>query len=162
MLINEPITVAPAGGAGGSVQLRNTKLRSIPESPPAWLHLTSLAPGARISSTATPSLYFSLLIFNSLSVSPDLGALQRCWLVQRWSLCACSRPNRSIFGLSSKSSRRTTPDRGLLSFMMWVDPLSFSCVAITKHWWCNQFSVFFAFYSHLKKYFNAFLYGLQF
>lgn len=66
MLINEPITAAPAGGAGGSVQLRTTKLQSVPESPPACLHLSSLAPGALISSIATSSFYFSLLDFNSL------------------------------------------------------------------------------------------------
>lgn len=78
---------------------------------------------------------------------------RRCWLVQRLSLCACSRPNRSIFGLSSNSSRRTMPDRGLLFFMMWVDPLSYSYISVTDatHCWRFCFSfIFLYFYINCK------------
>lgn len=48
--INEPITAAPAGGAGSSAQQRTAKLQSSSESPPACLHLISVTPAARLSS----------------------------------------------------------------------------------------------------------------
>lgn len=84
---------------------------------------------------------------------------RRCWLVQRWSLCACSRPNRSIFGLSSNSSRRTMPDRGLLFFMMWVDPLSYSCISVTDatHCWRFCFSFIFLVFFILTVNLNIFI-----
>lgn len=82
--------------------------------------------------TSRPLLYFNLFNrFNSPSDQGVPGRVQRCWLARRWSLCACSRPNRSIFGLSCcNSSRRTTPDKGLLSSMMWVDRLSYSYITM--------------------------------
>lgn len=67
--MNEPITAAPAGGAGSSARQRTTKLQSISESPPAWLHLISVTPAARLSFRLRPLLYFNLSPFQQFERS---------------------------------------------------------------------------------------------
>lgn len=124
--INERVAAAPAGGAGRPAQQRTTKLQSISESPPARFHLTSLThlhptSPAHFARPFTPHAFSSVNSLSDPRHSSVSRRVQRCSLVRRWSLCACSRPNRSTFGLSSYSSRCTAPDRGLLSFMMWVN-----------------------------------------
>lgn len=107
----EPITVSTAGGAADSAQKRIQKVAPLFQSQADRASSPSRSQLQRISPSSTRHSF--TLAFRAIR---DRGTSRRCWLVRRWSLCACSRPKRSISGLSSNSisisSRCTPPVRG--------------------------------------------------
>lgn len=108
----EPITVSTAGGAADSAQKRIQKVAPLFQSQADRASSPSRSQLQRISPSGTRHSFTLELEPSATEVRP-----RRCWLVRRWSLCAYSRPKRSISWLSSSSnssisSRCTPPVRG--------------------------------------------------